>query len=146
MKVVHLVTRNSDQLSLHFFVFYTNLYQFYKFAVFENKRKRKRNLASRPLERFGRLQMGPWLEPGTEEEAAAAFPGEGARRRRGEVGERREGGESYSEGVLSRSGAAGSGVGGEAVARLRRRAAAAPLRRGREGDDRPGSFTAARRS
>ena len=91
-----------------------NLYRFYKFAVFENKKKRKRDLASRPLERFGRLQICPWPEPGTEEVAAAEFPGEGARRRRGEVGERIEEIESYSEVVFSRSGAAGRGVGGEA--------------------------------
>ena len=58
-----------------------------------------------------------------------AFPGEGARRRRGEVGERQEGGESYSEVGLSRSGAAGSGVGGgAAVRRLWRTAAAAHQR------------------
>ena len=38
----------------------------------------------------------------------------------GEVGERQEGGESYSEVGLSRSGAAGGGVGGGAVARQRR--------------------------
>jgi len=66
MKVVDLVTRNTDQLSLNFSDFSTNLYRFYKFAVFENKKKRKWDLASRPLERFGRLQIGPWpdLEQG----------------------------------------------------------------------------------
>ena len=41
MKVVDLVTRNSDQLSLHFSNFYTNLYRFYKFVVFENKKEIK---------------------------------------------------------------------------------------------------------
>ena len=50
MKVVDLVTRKSDQLSLHFYDFSTNLYRIYKFAVFENKRKRKRTFASRPLD------------------------------------------------------------------------------------------------
>ena len=64
------------------------------------------------------------------------FPGEGAHRRRGEVGERQEGGESYSEVVSSRSGAAGSGVGGVAAR------PAAALRREMEGKGRPGSFTA----
>ena len=63
-----------------------------------------------------------------------------------EVGERQEGGESYSKVGLSRSGAASDEVGGGAVARRRRRAAAAPLRRGRKGDDRPGSFTGPRES
>ena len=37
MKVVDLVTRNSDQLSLHFSDFSMNLYRFYKFAVFEKQ-------------------------------------------------------------------------------------------------------------
>ena len=82
---------------------------------FENKKKRKRDLASRPLKRFGGSHISPWPEPGTEEAAAAAFPGEGARRRRGEVGERQEGGESYSEVVSSRVGAAGRGVDGVAA-------------------------------
>ena len=58
------------------------------------------------MERIGGSQISPWPEPGIEEAAAAAFPGEGARRRRGEVGERQEGGESYSGVVLSRSRAA----------------------------------------
>ena len=47
--------------------------QIYKFAVFENKKKRKRDLASRPLERFGGSHIHPWPEPGTEEEAAGWF-------------------------------------------------------------------------
>ena len=48
----------------------------------------------------------PLAGVGTEEEAAAAFPGEGARRRQGEVGERIEEIESYSKVVLD-------GVGGD---------------------------------
>ena len=71
----------------------------------------------------------PLAGAGTEEAAAVAFPGEGARRRRGEVGEVQEGGESYSEVVLSRSGVAGSGVGGGAAARRRWRTAAAAHQR-----------------
>ena len=38
----------------------------------------------------------PLARAGIEEAAAVAFPGEGACRRRGEVGEKREEGESYS--------------------------------------------------
>ena len=34
MKVIDLVTKNSDQLCLHLSDFSTNLYRFYKFAVF----------------------------------------------------------------------------------------------------------------
>jgi len=40
-KVVDLVTRIPEQLILHFSDFSTNLYRFYKFAVFENKKKKK---------------------------------------------------------------------------------------------------------
>ena len=84
----------------------------------------------------------PLAGVGTEEEAAAAFPGEGACRRRGEVGERQEGGESYSEVGLSNSGEAGSRAGGGAVARRRWRAVAAPLGRSGAGASRSRSFTA----
>jgi hypothetical protein len=35
---------------LHFYNFSTILYGIYKFAVFENKRKRKQTFASRPLD------------------------------------------------------------------------------------------------
>ena len=45
------------------------------------------------------------------------------------MGERQEGGESYSEVGLLRSGAAGSGVGGGASAHRQWRTAAAPLQR-----------------
>ena len=106
-KVVDLFTKIPEQLSLHFSKSFIRIY---KFAVFENKRKRKWDFASRPLERIGGSQISPWPEPGTEE-AAAAFPGEGVHWRRGEVGERIEEIESYSEVVFSRSGAAGRGVG-----------------------------------
>ena len=40
-KLVDIVTRIPKQLSLHFYNFSTNLYQFYKFAVFGNKKKNK---------------------------------------------------------------------------------------------------------
>ena len=40
MKLVDLVTRNSDQLSLHFSDFSTNLYRFYKFTALENKKEK----------------------------------------------------------------------------------------------------------
>ena len=52
MKVVDLVTRNSDQLSLNFSDFSKNLYRFYKFAVFL-KTKRKENEI---------LHLGPWKD------------------------------------------------------------------------------------
>ena len=48
--IVALVARIPKHFSLHFYDFSTILYGIYKFAVFENKRKRKRTLAFRPLE------------------------------------------------------------------------------------------------
>ena len=48
IKAVDLLTRNSEQLDLHFPDFRTNFYGFYKFTVFENKKKQK--LVARPLE------------------------------------------------------------------------------------------------
>ena len=50
MKVVDLVAGIPEHLDLHFSDFSTILYGIYKFSVFENKRKRKRTLAFRPLE------------------------------------------------------------------------------------------------
>ena len=59
-KVVDLFAKISEQLSLHFSDFSTIFKRIYNFAVFQNKRKRKRDLASRPLERFGGSQTCPW--------------------------------------------------------------------------------------
>ena len=50
MKVVDIVARIPKHLDLYFSDFSTILFRIYKFAGFENKRKRKRKLASRPLE------------------------------------------------------------------------------------------------
>jgi len=49
-KVVGFDLRIPKHFSLHFYNFSTILYGIYKFAVFENKRKRKRTFASRPLD------------------------------------------------------------------------------------------------
>ena len=48
-KVVGFDLRIPKHFSLNFSDFSTILYGIYKFAVFENKRKRKRTFASRPL-------------------------------------------------------------------------------------------------
>ena len=63
-KSVDLVTMNSEQLSLYFSEFSTICYEFLKFTVL--KKKKKQNIAQRPLERFGALQCSPWpdLEQG----------------------------------------------------------------------------------
>jgi len=74
MKVVDLVARIPEHLDLHFSDFSTILYGIYKFAVFENKRKRKGNLASRPLDFYffslevlggvGKQRRGGWPDSG----------------------------------------------------------------------------------
>ena len=50
MKVVDIAARIPKHLDLYFYDFSTILFRIYKFAGFENKRKRKCKLASRPLE------------------------------------------------------------------------------------------------
>ena len=72
-KLVDLVARIPKQLSLYFSDFSTILFRIYKFAGFENKRKRKRKLASRPLEVCffsAGVPGGHWR---TEEGRAAVF-------------------------------------------------------------------------
>ena len=78
-KVVGFDLRIPEHISLNFYDFYTILYGIYKFAVFENKRKRKRTFASSPLELRFLLTRGPWTGFRTEEGTAA---GVGARRGR----------------------------------------------------------------
>ena len=121
MKVVDIVARIPKHLDLYFSDFSTILFRIYKFAGFENKRKRKRKLASMPLEV---CFFSAWVPGGhwrTEEGRAAVF-------RRGEapaVGEKlgkRERGLSRtsgcpwfagrrSEAAAPRRGAAGGGLG-----------------------------------
>jgi len=72
-KVVGFDLRIPKHFSLHFSDFSTILYGIYKFAVFENKRKRKRTFASRPLEV---CFFSAWVPGGhwrTEEGRAAVF-------------------------------------------------------------------------
>ena len=57
-KVVYFDLRIPKHFSLHFSNFSKILYGIYKFAVFENKRKRKGNLASRPLDFYF---FSPWV-------------------------------------------------------------------------------------
>ena len=59
-KVVDLVARIPKHLDLNFSDFSTILFRIYKFAGFENKRKRKGKLASRPLDFYLLLTVGPW--------------------------------------------------------------------------------------
>ena len=93
-KVIGIVARIPKHFSLHFYDFSTILYGIYKFAVFENKRKRKQNFAVGPLERIGDSQTCPWPEPRTEEAAAGRISASSATGGEGEQGEEQEGGES----------------------------------------------------
>ena len=49
-KVVGFDRRIPKHFSFHFSDFSTILYEIYNFSVFENKRKRKRTFASRPMD------------------------------------------------------------------------------------------------
>jgi len=94
MKVVDLVARIPEHLDLHFYDFSTILYGIYKFAVFENKRKRKRTFASRPLDFcfFSGEVLGG--RDSTEEGRAAGFPVFLLADGKGDVGEKVEGTET----------------------------------------------------
>ena len=81
-KVVGFDLRIPKHFSFHFYDFSKILYGIYKFAVFENKRKRKQTFASRPLELCFLLTRGPWLDQ-EQRRVSAAFPGEERLRRRG---------------------------------------------------------------
>ena len=49
-KVVDLFAKIPEQLSLHFSDFLKSFKRIYKFAIFQNKRKRKENFEVGPLE------------------------------------------------------------------------------------------------
>ena len=73
-KVIDLFADIPEQLSLQFSDFSMIFKRIYKFAIFQNKRKRKWKLASRCLELCFLLTQGPWTGLGTEEGTAAPFP------------------------------------------------------------------------
>ena len=90
MKVVDLVARIPKHLDFNFYDFSTILYGIYKFAVFENKRKRKRTFASRPLDFyfFSREALGGGNRTG--EGLWHRFPARGGTGGGGKVGEKGE--------------------------------------------------------
>ena len=90
-KVVGFDLRIPKHFSLHFSDFSTILYGIYKFAVFENKRKRKRTFASRPLDFcfFSQEVLGG--RDSTEEGRAAVFRRGSAPAARGKLGKRLRG-------------------------------------------------------
>ena len=102
MKVVDLVTRNSDQLSLHFSDFFTNLYRFYKFTALENKKEKRFLFAQRPLEEVISSQICPWPDFGAGESAGGRNPAPVVAGGEGPVGEKLEGSESYRWEVSTR--------------------------------------------
>ena len=78
-KVVGFDLRIPKHFSFHFSDFSKILYGIYKFAVFENKRKRKRTFASRPLELCFLLTRGPWSD---QEQRKVGRPCSGEERHR----------------------------------------------------------------
>ena len=94
-KVVELVARIPKNWDLYFSDFSTILYGIYKIAVFENKRKKKRTFASRPLDFyfFSREALGGGNRTG--EGLRRRFPARFGPGGEGEVGEKGEGFESY---------------------------------------------------
>ena len=143
-KVVGFVQRILKHFSLHFYDFSTILYGIYKFAVFENKRKRNRTFASRPLDFsfFSREVLG-----GTGQNrggSGGCFPARFGPGGEGKVGEKGEGARAHlpvvSVGVEVACGGLFAGGGG----RRRPCTAAAALRRGGGGLAGLGSFFGAR--
>jgi len=85
-KVVGFDLRIPKHFSLHFSDFSTILYGIYKFAVFENKRKRKRTFASRPLDFCFFLREVLGGRDSTEEGRVAVFRRGSAPAARGKLG------------------------------------------------------------
>ena len=114
MKVVDLVTRNTDQLSLHFSDFCTNLYRIYKFNALKNKKEKVFFFAQGPLEGKIFSQISPWPDLETGEAAGGRIPAWGLTGGGEEVGEKLHGVErntgvgSVGVGVAGAGGAAES--------------------------------------
>jgi len=94
-KVVYFDLRIPKHFSLHFSDFSTILYGIYKFAVFENKRKRKRTFASRPLDFYFFSQEALGGGNRTGEGLRRRFPARGDTGGGGKVGEKGEGTEPH---------------------------------------------------
>ena len=94
-KVVGFDLRIPKHFILHFYDFSKILYGIYKFAIFGNKRKRKRTFASRPLEVLVLLTGGPWRTLENRGGILAWFPARFGPGGEGKVGEKREGTEPH---------------------------------------------------
>ena len=143
-KVVGLVARIPKHFSLHFYDFSTILYGIYKFAVFENKRKRKRTFASRPLDFcfFSREVLGGTGQNrgGSGSHLPVRF-GPGGE---GKVGEKGEGTRAHLPVVSVGAEVACGGLSAGGGGRRRPCTAAAALRRGGGGLAGLGSSVGAR--
>ena len=82
-KVVDLVTRNSDQLSLHFFRFFYQFISILQVCCFGKQKGKSSLFAQRPLEEFISSQIFPWPDlevgeaVGSRNPAPVAAGGEG---------------------------------------------------------------------
>ena len=94
-KVVGFDLRIPKHFSLNFSDFFTILYGIYKFVVFENKRKGKQTLASRPLEVLVLLIGGLWRVWTEQRTDGGRVSGVFARRQQGRCGEKGEGVEAH---------------------------------------------------
>src|SRR6185312_9118756 len=133
MKVVDLVTRNSDQLSVHFSDFSTNLYRFYKFTALENKKEKGSLFAQRPLDFCFFSGKVPGGLDRTGEMFEWHFPACLLAGGEGDVGEKGEGTECYLLVPRIGSGAACGGGGMERGGRGGSMSPAAARRRGLAG-------------
>ena len=115
-KVVGFDLRIPKHFSLHFSDFSTILYGIYKFAVFENKRKRKRTFAYSPLEVLVLLTGGPWRTLENRGGILAWFPARFGPGGEGKVGEKSEGARAHlpvvSVGAEVACGGLSAGAGG----------------------------------
>ena len=128
MKVVDLVTRNSDQLSLHFSDFFYEFISILQVHCF-GKQKGKRSLfAQRPLEVVFSSRICPWPDFGAGEAAGGRNPAPAAAGGEGPVGERQEESERNLGVGSVGSGVTGAGGAAESSGRQWRRAAAATVR------------------
>ena len=144
IKVVGFDLRIPKHFSLHFYDFSTFLYGIYKFAVFENKRKRKRTFAYSPLEVLVLLTGGPWRTLENRGGISAWFPARFGPWGEGKVGEKSEGARAHLPVVSVGAEVACGGLSAGTSGRRRPCTAAAALRRGGGGLAGLGSSVGAR--
>ena len=79
-KVVDIFAKIPEQLSLHFSTFFCDLLMILQVCCFSKKKKKETKLCSWAPGIIWGLVHKPLAGAGTEEEAAVAFPSEGAHR------------------------------------------------------------------